>query len=151
MRFRMAVISVCTTAALVVPVTLLEASAAGRAPVSFSRVQYDSPGSDRGSNRSLNAEWIRVTNHGNKVRRLAGWTIRDRANHVYRFPRNFRLRPGRSVQIHTGSGRNTRSHLYWRQNWYVWNNDGDRAVLRSRSGARKDICRWGAGSGRKRC
>jgi len=151
MRFRMGVIAVFTAATLVVPVTMLEASAAGRAPVSFGRVQYDSPGSDRGSNRSLNAEWIRVTNHSNKVRRLGRWTVRDEANHVYRFPRRFRLRPHRTVQIHTGSGRNTRSDLYWDQGSYVWNNTGDRAILRSRSGARKDVCSWGDGSGSMRC
>ncbi len=119
-------------------------------PVRFASVQYDSPGSDTGSNRSLNAEWIRVKNNGGRARTLTGWTIRDPAGHVYRFPK-FRLRSGRSVTLHTGPGQNTRRDLYWRQNWYVWNNTGDRAILKTRSGNRVDVCSWNDGDGNTAC
>jgi hypothetical protein len=142
-------VSIAAVAAAVsIPFLSLDAQAAS--PVRFSRVQYDSPGRDTGSNASLNAEWVRVTNHANQARTLTGWTIRDPAGHVYRFP-TFKLRPGRSVQIHTGSGRNTATDLYWRQDSYVWNNTGDRAVLRNRAGDRVDTCRWGDGSGTTAC
>lgn len=119
-------------------------------PLRFSGAQYNSPGSDTGSNRSLNAEWIRVTNHGSKARSLTGWMIRDAAGHVYRFPR-FQLRPGSSVRLHTGKGRNTRRNLYWGSSWYIWNNTGDKAVLKSRTGVRIDVCRWGNGPGFTTC
>jgi hypothetical protein len=41
-------------------------------PVRFSYVQYDSPGRDTGSNRSLNAEWIRIKTYSNQAKRLKG-------------------------------------------------------------------------------
>ena len=135
-------------AVLALPLTAGEADAAS--PVRFSGAQYNSPGSDTGSNASLNAEWIRVTNHGSKARSLTGWTIRDAAGHVYRFPR-FRLPPGSSVRLHTGKGRNTSRNLYWGKSWYIWNNTGDKAVLKNRAGARIDVCRWGDGPGFTHC
>jgi hypothetical protein len=63
---------------------------------------------------------------------LTGWTLRDRAGHVYRF-RYIRLGPGHSVTVHTGKGDNRSGQRYWGQGYYVWNNDGDRATLRSGS------------------
>lgn len=119
-------------------------------PIRITRVSYDSPGSDTGSNASLNAEWVAIKNNGNRARQLRGWTLRDTAGHVFRFPR-FTLRPGRTVKVHTGTGNRTRRHLYWRQNWYVWNNDGDRATLRKRNGRLIDRCSWGDGSGVTGC
>jgi hypothetical protein len=50
-----------------VPPTATQADAAG--PVKCGRIQYDSPGSDTGSNRSLDAEWATVKNTG-PARRL---------------------------------------------------------------------------------
>lgn len=119
-------------------------------PVRISRVSYDGAGSDTGSNPSLNREWVAIKNNGSNARQLRGWTLRDPAGHVYRFPR-FTLRPGRTVKVHTGSGRRTARHLYWGQDWYVWNNDGDRAILRHRSGRLIDRCAWDDGDGTKRC
>jgi hypothetical protein len=133
---------------LVLPFTISQADAAS--PLRFSGAQYNSPGSDTGSNASLNAEWIRVTNHGNRTRTMTGWTIRDAAGHVYRFPK-FRLRPGSSVRLHTGKGQNTRRNLYWGSGWYIWNNTGDKALLKNRAGVRIDVCRWGNGPGFASC
>lgn len=147
MRCRAAV-AAAAAPLLVVPLTSLGADAA---PVlRFSRVQYDSPGSDTGGNRSLNSEWVELTNHGKRARVLTGWTIRDRTNHVYRFP-TFKLRPGKSVRVHTGRGSNSRTDLYWRQTWYVWDNAGDKAILRNRHGVTLDTCKWGDGDGRTAC
>jgi hypothetical protein len=116
----------------------------------IARVSYDSPGDDTGSNASLNAEWVAIKNTGNRARQLRRWTLRDTAGHVFHFPR-FTLRPGRTVKVHTGDGGRTRRHLYWGQEWYVWNNDGDRATLRNRNGRLIDRCSWDDGSGVKAC
>jgi hypothetical protein len=35
--------------------------------------------------------------------------------------------------------------------WYVWNNTGDKATSRDSSGALKDTCTWGDGSGIRYC
>lgn len=129
-------------AVLLVPVAPAQAAPAVR----FTKVYFDSPGSDNGSNSSLNAEWVRVKNFGSRARTLTGWTVRDPQGHVFRFPA-FTLRPGGTVTVHTGSGRNTGTHLYWASDGYVWNNDGDRAILKNRAGSKIDACSWsGAGS-----
>jgi len=119
-------------------------------PVRFSGVQYDSPGDDTGSNRSLNGEWVKITNHASRAKVMTGWKLRDRTGYRYTFP-TFRLGAGRSVRVHTGSGTNTSNDLYWRLGTYVWNNTGDKATLKNRSGVVVDTCSWGDGSGYTSC
>jgi hypothetical protein len=109
--------------------------------VRITAVQYDSPGSDRGGNASLNAEWIRITNASGTNKVLTGWTLRDTARHVYRF-RTFTLGSGKSVRVHTGSGANSATDLYWGMHWYVWNNDGDKAILKTASGTVVSVKSW---------
>src|SRR6476620_192129 len=126
----------------------LPADAAGS--IQFRKIRYDSPGTDLGGKTSLNAEYVVIKNTGSTTRSLTGWTVRDKAHHVYTF-RSFTLKPGKSVKLHSGRGADTSSNLYWDRGWYVWNNDGDKAILRSSSGALKDTCTWGDGVGYKNC
>ncbi len=138
-------------------VSLLVAGAVSAAPmtaqpveaapcVSIYRVYFDSPGSDTGSNTSLNAEWIQLKNRCSTGKSLSGWKIKDAAGHVYRFG-TYTLRGGTTVKIHTGKGSNTLSHRYWGSGWYIWNNTGDKAVVRNSVGTLIDVCRFsGAGS-----
>jgi hypothetical protein len=96
------------------------------------KVRADSPGPDNGSNASKNAEYVVIKNNSKKSIKLGGYTLRDASNaskHVYRFPAGFVLKPGKTVTLRTGSGKNTASQLYWGQRWYVWNNTGDTARL----------------------
>ena len=109
--------------------------------VRISAVQYDSPGSDTGSNKSLNAEWVRITNNSSTRKKLTGWTLRDTSRHVYRFG-TFSLGPGKSVRIHTGKGRNTATDRYQGRSWYVWNNDGDKAILKNSHGTTESVRSW---------
>lgn len=113
----------------------------------ITKVYFDSPGSDTGSNLSLNAEYVTIKNFGAHARTLSGWTLRDRGGiHVFHFPR-FRLAAGAKVRVHTGSGTNTAHNLYWNAGAYVWNNTGDSATLRKASGLLVDRCTFtGAGS-----
>jgi hypothetical protein len=140
---------VAATSLVVLMITAAQALAAP-SPVRFSGAQYDSPGKDGGSNASLNAEWVRITNHGNRARTLTGWTIRDRAGHVYKFGQE-QLGSGKSVRIHTGKGQDTRRDKYMDRGWYVWNNTGDTATLKNKGGQVVDRCRWGDGPGFTRC
>ena len=79
--------SVSAAAVAGVTVTLLGATPAEAAVrVRIEQVQYDSPGRDTGTNRSLNAEWVRITNHGTRARHLDDWRLRDRQGHTFRFP-----------------------------------------------------------------
>lgn len=125
-------------------------SAEAASPVRLTRAYYNSPGADSGSNSSLDHEWVRVHNFGDRSRTLTGWRLRDAQGHVFRFP-TFRLRAGASVTIHTGRGSNTRTDLYWGKDWYVWNNDGDTAALKSKAGIRVDRCHYGGGDAVVNC
>ncbi|MGZ4442855.1 MAG: lamin tail domain-containing protein [Nocardioidaceae bacterium] len=134
---------------------LILTSAAGAAhaapsPVRFSAAQYNSPGPDNGSNKSLNAEWVAVHNYGGKARTLTGWTVRDRSRHVFHFP-TFTLPPGATVRIHTGRGPDGARNLYWGSRAYIWNNTGDKATLKNAGAVTVDSCQWGNGPGFTRC
>ncbi len=110
----------------------------------FSSAIPNSPGPDTGTNYSLNQEGVRLTNSSSSSSyNLKGWTIRDRANHVYAFGA-FTLKPGATVTLHTGTGTNTSGNVYWDRKWYVWNNNGDTAYLKNTSGTQKDSCSWGS-------
>jgi hypothetical protein len=126
--------------------TLFALVPAAPGAIKFTKIYFDSPGSDGGSNSSLNAEWIKIKNTASAAKSLRGWTIRDTSGHVYRFG-TYKLRAGRSVTVHTGRGSNTARHRYWGSDGYVWNNDGDTARLKNNAGRLIDRCSYsGAGS-----
>jgi hypothetical protein len=128
------------------------ASAAAQYAMQFGRIQYDSPGSDTGSNSSLNAEYVEVKNYGTTAKNLKSFTVRDAQSHVYTFSTDFTLGPGKTVKIHTGKGTNTATDRYWGRAWYVWNNTGDTARLKNASGTQTDVCSWTSiGVGYKVC
>ncbi|MFD9502617.1 lamin tail domain-containing protein [Streptomyces sp. NPDC060035] len=113
---------------------------AQRSAVVLGEIQYDSPGRDNGSNRSLNAEWVTVTNTGRHAVNLRGWTLTDESRRSYRF--DLRL-PGRSsVRVHTGVGRDSRHDVYQDRRHYIWD-DSDTATLRDNRGHKVDSESWG--------
>jgi Lamin Tail Domain len=135
---------------LVCGAVLLSLAPAAVGAIKIDRIYFDSPGADYGSSSSLKAEWIRLKNTGNSGRSLRGWTVRDKAGHVYRFG-TYRLGAGKTVMIHTGSGSDTRRHRYWGQDWYVWNNDGDRARLKKANGRVVDSCAYSSAGSAVNC
>ena len=110
----------------------------------FTRIQYDSPGTDTGSNTSLNGEWFRVTNRTTKAVALKGWTVRDAAGNIYRFASGASLRAGGNLYVRTGKGTagTPVDNSYWNRATYVWNNGGDTATVRDAAGKTIDSCRW---------
>lgn len=104
-------------------------------------VHADAAGDDR---ENLGDEYLVFENAGDRPIDLTGWTLRDGADHVYRFP-EYVLDPGERVTVVTGSGADTDRRLYWGASAPVWNNggdtvvvgDGDRVVLEERYGARR--------------
>ncbi|GAA2526868.1 lamin tail domain-containing protein [Winogradskya humida] len=108
----------------------------------FHGIQYDSPGKDTRSNASRNAEWISLVNSGKKAVNLNGYTIRDASNHVYKFGNVTIAGKGGRIWLHTGSGTNTVKNRYWGSGNYVWNNDGDKATLKNKSGKQLDTCSY---------
>ncbi|MGM0365386.1 MAG: lamin tail domain-containing protein [Actinomycetota bacterium] len=94
-------------------------------------INYDAPGDDR---TNLNGEYVVLRNVSGERINLAGWTIKDMATSIYRFP-NFVLGDGKEVYIHSGEGKDSGNRLYWGSKTPVWNNDGDTLYLRDRDGA----------------
>ncbi|MEW2121798.1 lamin tail domain-containing protein [Streptomyces sp. NPDC005474] len=134
-------------AGALISVAALPASAAGHARpqhprVEISAVQYDSPGRDDRSNKSLNKEWVEISNTTRNTVNLDGWTLEDESGHSYTFD-DYRLAGRATVRIHTGEGRDTRTDLYQDRRNYVWNNDRDTATLRNDHGRFVDDESWG--------
>ncbi|MFE2297130.1 lamin tail domain-containing protein [Streptomyces sp. NPDC059445] len=129
------------TAAIAVPASAV-ASRPHRQAVEISDVQYDSPGRDDRSNRSLNAEWVEITNNSRRGVNLDGWTLSDRDGHTYTFD-HYRLAGRATVRVHTGIGRDSRTDLFQDRRAYVWNNDRDTATLRNDHGRFIDDASWG--------
>ena len=136
---------------------LLVATPAQAAPatVYIYKVYYNSPGSDTGSNSSLNAEYVVIKNGDDVSHSVSGWTVRDAAGHIYTFG-SLRLGAGKRAIIHTGKGTSyttsASTHLYWGRSWYVWNNTGDKVILRRADGSLKDTCSYpGEGASKYYC
>jgi hypothetical protein len=136
------------TAAAVGAVALPAAAADHRssyprhAAVYISGVQADSPGWDDRSNRSLNREWVDITNSTRRAVNLSGWTLSDEDGHTYTF-RNVWLDGRSTVRVHTGIGRDVESDVYQDRQAYVWDNDSDTATLRNDHGRFIDAVSWG--------
>ncbi|MDR6980958.1 hypothetical protein J2X68_007700 [Streptomyces sp. 3330] len=124
------------------PATAADYARPSRPAVEISKVQYDSPGRDDRSNRSLNKEWVELTNNTRRSVNLDGWTLKDESGHTYTFD-HYRLAGRATVRIHTGEGRDTRTDLYQDRRAYVWNNDHDTATLRNDRGRLVDDESWG--------
>ncbi|MFD9156579.1 lamin tail domain-containing protein [Streptomyces goshikiensis] len=113
-----------------------------RPRVEISRVQADSPGRDDHSNRSLNNEWVEITNTTRDGVNLRGWTLRDDDGNRYRFD-NVRIAARATIRIHTGNGRDTRTDFFQDRREYVWGNRADTATLRDDRGRTVDTESWG--------
>lgn len=103
----------------------------GRGPVAVASVTADAPGDD---NENLNAEYVVLENVGEGPVDLAGWTVRDEAGHTYTFG-TLTLGAGDSVTLHTGSGTDTATDVYWGRTGAVWNNDGDVVTVETPDGS----------------
>ena len=117
----------------------LAAQAAGG--VVIRHVWFDSPGSDNRSNASLNGEWVEIKNTSSAAISLRGWVLKDVANHKYPFA-SLRIGAGKTMKIHTGSGRDTTTSKFQNRRAYVWNNTSDTAILTRANGTKVDDCKW---------
>lgn len=115
-----------------------------RSSVVLGSVQYNSPGRDNGSTRSLNAEWVTVTNTGRATVDLRGWTLSATDHHTtYRFGR-IHLAGHASVRVHSGVGRDTPRDLYQDRRTYALRNASDTVTLWDSRGHLVDTESWGS-------
>ncbi|MFE2432323.1 lamin tail domain-containing protein [Streptomyces sp. NPDC059373] len=117
-----------------------------RSAVALGAIQYESPGGENRSFRSLNAEWVTVTNTSRRAVDLNGWTLSNSDHRAYRF-HHLRLRGHQSVRVHTGIGRDTHRDVYQGRHNYFWGNYSDTATLSNDRGRIIDSKTWGRHAG----
>ena len=150
---RRMILLVATAACAAATVGVSSAATVGQPgpAVVFTKVQYDSPGPDTGTNASLNGEWFQLTNKGSKPVSLNGWYVRDVANHVYRLSGSLAASKTLTVRTGRGTANQPAGNRYWGSRSYIWNNTGDTATLRNAAGKTVHSCKWGRGTGVTTC
>ncbi|WP_405562628.1 lamin tail domain-containing protein [Streptomyces phaeochromogenes] len=141
-RIAAALVAGAALGAVALPASADSGPQARRSHVEISDVQYDSPGYDNRSNRSLNKEWVDITNTGRRSVNLDGWTLKNKDGRTYTF-NHYRLGGHETVRVHTGEGRDHDGHVFQDRRHYVWDNRSDTATLRNDNGRRIDDESWG--------
>ncbi len=76
-----------------------------------------------------------LTNHGNDMVLIAGWTLSDNSHStLYTFPAII-LVPGETITVFSGTGTLNNTALYMGKTEPVWGNDGDIAILKDGHGS----------------
>ncbi len=81
----------------------------------------------------LPVEYALIENRGVNDIDLAGWTLSDAAGHVFRFSDRV-LAAREELRVWVKAGTDTEHDVYWGRRAPIWNNRGDTAVLRDRTG-----------------
>jgi pimeloyl-ACP methyl ester carboxylesterase len=96
-------------------------------------INFDPPG------RDIDQEYVEIQNDTAGAVGMESWTLRDAKNHLFTFP-VFSLPAGSSAKVWTKAGVNDAENLFWGRRSAVWNNKGDKAVLRDENGV--DVARY---------
>jgi hypothetical protein len=142
MQIKRVAIALLTTAGLVAGTTAVAAPASAASKLQIVKVKFDSAGNDLPvSNTKLNDEYVVIKNTDTRSRSLTGWTLTDKSNHKYTFPRTT-LKAGASIKVRTGTGDDSSKNRYQNRGYYIWNNTSDTAYLRNTAGQGGDTCSW---------
>jgi len=117
-----------TVAPVQTPVATDGGTPAGDGALEIETVNADAEGTDR---ENLNDEYVVFRNGGDTELELSGWTVSDAAGATYTIPAGYTLPAGETVTLHTGSGTDTQTDLYWGSGSPIWNNDGDTVTVRN--------------------
>ncbi len=104
----------------------------GSGELALASVHADAEGSDRDN---LNDEYIVLENTGDGPLDMSGWTLSDEAGATYTIPDGTTLAAGATITIHTGSGTDTETDLYWGSGSPIWNNGGDTVIVTDDDGS----------------
>jgi hypothetical protein len=142
-----------------VVLTSLSTQAVAQDVILINKILVNPKGKDTGKNKHLNKEVLVITSGTGEAFSIDGWELHDRGREsVYEFPS---VGETNRVVVHSGRGEEwavtgcngdcyTTSHVYWGRRRYVWDNKGDRAVLRNNAGDFVDACRYGKKVGRSK-
>lgn len=106
-------------------------SESGVEALALTRVHADASGDE---SANLNDEYLVFENTASESIDLGGLVVSDAAGHTYTFPSGFTLAGNTEVTLHTGSGTDSRSGLYWGAESAIWNNNGDTVTVETPSG-----------------
>lgn len=98
-------------------------------------INYDASGND---NLNLNDEYVIIENIGDDIVNTDGWTVKDSGTSIYKFGR-YIFKPGSTIYLYTGSGKDREGKFYWGSSKPIWNNDHDTLYLRDRKGLLMEI------------
>lgn len=101
--------------------------------ISLFSVHFNAQGND---NQNLNDEFITLRNKCTEGIDLSNWLLKESSGKEYRFPA-FSLESKATVTLHTGSGEDNATDLFWGLGRAVWNNDGDSLEVWDSQGTRK--------------
>jgi competence protein ComEC len=104
---------------------------AAPAALAVAEINADAAGDDR---ENLNDEYVVFENTGSDPLDFSGWTVEDDVGQTYTVPEGTTLDPGATVTLHTGSGEDTETDLYWGSGSPIWNNGGDTVIVRTPDG-----------------
>lgn len=110
-------------------------------PVAVKGIEWDPEG------RDVEREYVLLSAMEDGPVQIAGWTLSDRAGHVYTFPPGAVVRPGTGVKVWTGSGTDDDLNFHMDRGAAVWTNTGDKALLRSERGKLSSEFRYREGEG----
>ena len=106
-------------------------NAGGRGDIDVEAIEPDPAGND---SENLNQEVVVLEYIGpNPAIVLDGWTVSDDDGNTYTFGTVLLVRGG-EVTLHTGSGTDTVTDVYWGRSSPVWNNGGENATVRNPDG-----------------
>lgn len=129
---------------------LIVMAAPANAAIKITKIDFDPPGADISSDPRVAGEYIRFKNTGTTTKSMAGWRVFDLGReHRYVFSARIEVGPGSTVTLYTGRGENLSSMdgsymLFWDLDHQVWNNDGDKATLKTKAGKVADRCAYTA-------
>jgi len=78
-------------------------------------------------------EYVEIQNQGGGVVQLQGWTLRDKANHIYTFPA-YSMKAGEACRVYTNEKHPEFCGFSYESRSPIWNNSGDCAYLRDKNG-----------------
>jgi len=91
-------------------------------------------------------EYVRLANRGAQGVALEGWSLQDEDGHSFVFPNLFLWRNG-TVSVHTGSGEDSATDLYWGLTEPVWDRAQEKVKLINAGGEVVAEVEVGAASG----
>jgi len=103
----------------------LDATTGGTGELDLVKVHADAAGTE---SENLNDEYVVFENVGGGALELTNYEVSDSAGNAYAVP-EFTLDAGARVTLHTGSGTDSSTDLYWGRGSAVWNNTGDTVTV----------------------